>query len=308
MDRVVAFLSHSIVLTKNRRAVRCFSTKQQRSELQESSNYQLATSSYQLACFFLFLLFFGTMNCLEESIDWGFVSTIFSCHEFLLNFDTRRKQLYSTLYGFGLMLLVCVFCEIRVDLQDNYHPQDLGQTGKNCFVLLAIAIYGTEPLAFFVQWFFLSVCLLYDDKKNLKKNGKTKEFPETRKPESMADVAVVIPYHVGADVLVITCQSLLCHVEADQIFVVHINVLLEPPYNTREVLAEADLHEVHYSKFSSVVQSGRQACMHAWLEHQSLNVLYIATLSSLQPISKPGTRPVRGGYRCQGFPVHSSHG
>ena len=49
--------------------------------------------------------------------------------------------------------------------------------------------------------------------------------------------------------------SLLClfaaamkHLRPEQIFVMDNATFLDPPDNTREVLAEADLHEVNYSK------------------------------------------------------------
>ena len=38
------------------------------------------------------------------------------------------------------------------------------------------------------------------------------------------------------------------HLRPEQIFVMDNATFLDPPDNTREVLAEADLHEVNYSK------------------------------------------------------------
>lgn len=162
-----------------------------------------------------------------EEVDWGFVRTICATREFFLHWETLRKQIYFASYTVVLVLLILLI--VRVDLTH------VSKWMEYLLIVLVAVIYGTEPLTLLLQ---------------------TLSYPtlpvgrlEYREREDTSEIAVVIPCFQSADVIVRTCESIIRHLKPEQIFVMDGATFLAPPDNTRQMLAEADLHEVNYSKF-----------------------------------------------------------
>ena len=65
------------------------------------------------------------------------------------------------------------------------------------------------------------------------------------------------------------------HLRPEQIFVMDNATFLDPPDNTREVLAEADLHEVNYSEYRTAV-----GLYYYWYHYEEVDEI-LTGLSSL---------------------------
>lgn len=183
---------------------------------------------------------------MDEYVDWRYVLSIFSMREYGLNLSTKRKQFFFTFYVLATLVLTLVIVQRKTAIGEflvGYVEYSL--------LSLAVVLYSVEPCVLIIQALILPHPGADDDDND---NG-TKNASNVNQPavtvvsnitESTADIAIVISCHRSSDVIVKTVKACLKHVHPHQVFVMDNANFLDPPDNTREVLDEADLHEVNY--------------------------------------------------------------
>ena len=164
---------------------------------------------------------------LEEYVDWTFVKSIASPADLYKNLWTsKRKQTYVLCYLLVLIIIGLFALRRGDDVIDG-----LIAYIEYSILALAIVVYSVEPIFLLVQ----SLVFAHPPV-----DGAGSEA------ETTGDIAVVISCHRSADVVVRTVHACMKHLRPNQIFVMDNANFPDPPDNTREVLEEADLHEVNY--------------------------------------------------------------
>ena len=164
---------------------------------------------------------------IEEYVDWDFVKSIFSPADLYKNLGTsRRKQTYTLCYILALLILGLLLLrrgDVIVDGLIAYIEYTI--------LALAVLVYSVEPIFLLVQ----SIVYAHPPVDDFRYPSETTE-----------DIAVIVACHRSADVVVRTVHACMKHLRPNQIFIMDNANFPDPPDNTREVLEEADLHEVNY--------------------------------------------------------------
>ena len=167
---------------------------------------------------------------MDDYVDWTYVRSIFSLRDFVINCGTRRKQVF-----FGLYMILVLSLTMILVRRKTVVGGFLFDYVKYSILALAIILYSVEPCVLMLQALILAHPGADDD-----------EGASVSGNELTSDIAVVISCHRSSDMIVKTVHACMKHLRPGQIFVMDNANFLDPPDNTREVLEEADLHEVNY--------------------------------------------------------------
>jgi hypothetical protein len=174
----------------------------------------------------------GKLLTLDDYVDWTFVKTIISPREFTNNLSSRRKQVYVAVYG-----MLCFIFALVLFQQRTVVGAYLVEYVEYSILSVAVVLYSVEPCILLLQ------ALIFAHPGADEGDGSTTEPDLSNK-----DIAIVISCHRSSDVICKTVEACLKHVGPAQIFVMDNANFLESPDTTREVLEEADFHEVRAEK------------------------------------------------------------
>lgn len=168
-------------------------------------------------------------RCIQNLVDWSFVASILSPQELFQDLGSRRKQVFVA--GFIILLTAGAVFWVELEIW-SFITSQLDHPPYVMTIALTFIVYSVEPL-----FLVLEALIAPHPAHNL-----VNEHP----PECTNRIAVIIPCHHSADVVVRTVRSCMKHVQPSQIFVVDNANFPNPPDKTREILEDEDLHEVNY--------------------------------------------------------------